>query len=64
MEEALAGKTFIKSQDVYDELGVGTAQRNTGISQRIAGILAGIGFRRVQRRLDDGKRFWVYERGA
>ncbi len=64
LEEELAGKTFIASADVYDLLGVATAQRNTGISQRIAGILAGMGFRRVQRRQEGGKRFWAYERGA
>ena len=52
---------FVPSNEIYVILGVATEKRNTGISQRIAAILTGMGWERTRRRDDDGRREWGYE---
>ncbi|MEJ2117256.1 MAG: virulence-associated E family protein, partial [Alphaproteobacteria bacterium] len=65
LTEVLHDRTgFISSDEIYEALGVVTERRNTGVSQRIAGILTAMGFCRVQRRGNGGKRQWGYERIA
>ncbi len=59
LEAHLEGKGFIASEEVYETLGVLTAQRNPNVSQRIAGILNGLGYERVRRRIG-GRLTWGY----
>ena len=61
LESHLGERDFIASEEVYETLGVLTAQRNPSVSQRIAGILTGMGFERTRRRTDTG-RIWGYQR--
>jgi predicted P-loop ATPase len=61
LETYLDGKEFATSEEMYEALGVLTAQRNPSISQRIAGILTGMGYERVRRQID-ARRVWGYER--
>jgi predicted P-loop ATPase len=61
LEAYLDGKEFIATEEVYETLGVLTAQRNPAVSQRIAGILTSMGFERVRRPID-ARRIWGYER--
>ena len=61
LESHLGDRDFIASEEVYETLGVLTAQRNPSVSQRIAGILTGMGFERTRRRTDTG-RIWGYQR--
>lgn len=51
---------FIPSNEIYEALGVATERRNTGVSQRIAGILTNMGFERVRRQTGT-RREWGYE---
>ena len=59
MKRYLDGKEFIASEEIYEALGVLTAQRNPSVSQRIAGILTGLGYERVRRRIE-GRNTWGY----
>ncbi len=59
LEAHLDGREFIASEEIYETLGVLTAQRNPSVSQRIAGILNGLGYERVRRRIE-GRNTWGY----
>ena len=59
LEVHLEGKAFMTSEEIYETLGVLTAQRNPAISQRIAGILNGLGYERARRRIE-GRLTWGY----
>lgn len=61
--EVLSGRQgdFLRSDEIYDALGVVTERRNPSVSHRIASILQSLGYVRIQRRSGE-RRVWGYVR--
>jgi hypothetical protein len=50
---------FVRTEDIYDTLGVSGEKQNIVSHKRVSGVLSGLGYERVQRRVN-GVRTWGY----
>jgi predicted P-loop ATPase len=61
LEEYLtAHPGFARTADIYIALAVSSEKQNVAVHKRITGILAELGYARVQRRVNGGARAWGY----